>query len=254
MANPWIMKMEQFTAFSEEDRTVLDRLASRNRRQYGAREDIIREGEHSDHVHVVISGLACRYKLLEDGRRQIMAFLVPGDPCDAEIFILKEMDHSIGTLAPSLIASVPADAMREMLLNRPGIALALWWSTLQDEGILRERIIDEGRRDARGRVAFLIYEVLLRMRAVGLMEDQTFEFPVTQADLADATGLTPVHINRMLQQLRDEGLIAIKGKQWTVLDAPGLREAARFEASYLHYDRARAEPDSEAGRNLKGLI
>lgn len=246
--------MEQFTRFSDEDRQLLDDLVSRRQRQYAAREDIIREGEHSPDIHVVLSGLACRYKLLEDGRRQIMAFLVPGDPCDSEIFILKEMDHSIGTLAPSLIASISGGDMKDMLFNRPGIALALWWGTLQDEGILRERIIDEGRRDAYSRVAFLIYEVFLRMRAFGVVDDENFEFPVTQADLADATGLTPVHVNRMLQQLRERKLIATEGKRWTVLDPAGLRKVASFNPNYLHLDRAVDEPDSEAGKRLRGVI
>ena len=164
------------------------------------------------------------------------------------------MDHSIGTLAPSVIASISGDTMKDLLLSRPGIALAFWWNTLQDEGVLRERIIDEGRRDAYSRIAFLIYEMLLRLRAVGVMDDESFEFPITQTDLADATGLTPVHVNRMLQRLREEKLIAVEGKRWTVLDPAGLRKAAQFEANYLHLDRAKDEPDSEAGKRLKGLI
>jgi CRP-like cAMP-binding protein len=254
MDSPLITKMEQFTAFSSEDRALLNRLTTERQREYGAREDIIREGEHSADIHVVITGLACRYKYLEDGARQIMGFLVPGDPCDSEIFILNEMDHTIGTLTPSVIASISGEIMKDLLLNRPSIALAFWWSTLQDEGVLRERIIDEGRRDAYSRVAFLIYEMFVRMRAFGVIDDKQFDFPVTQTDLADATGLTPVHISRMLSRLRKQNLIAIEGKTWTIRDAAGLREAARFEGNYLHLDRAKDEPDSEAGRRLKGLI
>ena len=254
MDSPFVMKLEQFRRFSDEDRQLLNELTSKRQQQYGAREDIVSEGEHSPDIHIVISGLAYRYKILQDGRRQIMAFLVAGDPCDAEIFILKEMDHSIGTLAPSVIASISGDTMKDLLLSRPGIALAFWWNTLQDEGVLRERIIDEGRRDAYSRIAFLIYEMLLRLRAVGVMDDENFEFPITQTDLADATGLTPVHVNRMLQRLREEKLIAVEGKRWTVLDPAGLRKAAQFEANYLHLDRAKDEPDSEAGKRLKGLI
>ena len=254
MFNPWVRKMEQFTHFSDEDRRLLNDLTFGRQRQYAAREDIIREGDHSPDIHVVVSGLACRYKLLEDGRRQIMAFLVPGDPCDAEIFILKEMDHSICTLAPSVIAAISGDEVRNLLFNRPGVALALWWGTLQDEGILRERVIDEGRRDAYSRIAFLIYEVFLRLRATGVLDDDRFDFAVTQADLADATGLTPVYVNRMLQQLREDKLIATEGRQWTVLDPAGLRKAANFSSNYLHLDRAADEPDSEAGKRLKGLI
>ena len=252
--SPLVMKMEQYKRFSDEDRRLLNDLTSQRQRQYGAREDIIREGEHSPDIHIVMSGLACRYKILANGGRQIMAFLVPGDPCDAEIFILKAMDHSIGTLAPSVIAAIPGETMQELLLNRPGIALAFWWNTLQDEGVLRERIIDVGRRDAYSRIAFLIYEILLRLRAVGVVGDTGFEFPVTQTDLADATGLTPVHVNRMLQRLREEGLIATEGRRWTVTDPAGLRRAAEYEGSYLHLDRAKDEPESEVGRRLKGLI
>jgi CRP-like cAMP-binding protein len=252
--SPLLKKLMQFSDFSENDRRLINELTSERQKEYEAREDVIREGEHSHDIHVVLSGLACRYKILENGARQIMAFLVPGDPCDSEIFILEAMDHNIGTLAPSLVASVSGARMKELLLNRPSIALAFWWNTLQDEGVLRERIIDEGRRDAYSRVGFLIYEIFLRMRAFGAIEDQKFDFPVTQTDLADATGLTPVHINRMLKQLRDEKLIAIDGKTWTVLDPQGLRKAANYEASYLHLDRARREPESDVGKRVKGLI
>ena len=254
MDNPLVMKLEQFRRLPDEDRRLLEDLTSGRQQRLGAREDVIREGEHSPDIHIVMSGLACRYKILANGGRQIMAFLVPGDPCDAEIFILKAMDHSIGTLAPSVIAAIPGETMQELLLNRPGIALAFWWNRLQDEGVLRQRSIDVGRRDAYSRIAFLIYEILLRLRAVGVVGDTGFEFPVTQTDLADATGLTPVHVNRMLQRLREEGLIATEGRRWTVTDPAGLRRAAEYEGSYLHLDRAKDEPESEVGRRLKGLI
>jgi CRP-like cAMP-binding protein len=254
MDSPLIKKLEQFTTFGKDDREFLNRITSERLKEYGPREDIISEGQHSADIHLVVSGLACRYKHLKDGSRQIMAFLVPGDPCDSEIFILNEMDHSIGTLAPSVIASISGKTMKELLLDRPSIALAFWWNTLQDEGVLRERIIDEGRRDAYSRIAFLIYEVFLRMRAFGVIDDQVFEFPVTQVDLADATGLTPVHVSRMLGRLRRENLIIIEGKTWTMCDPAGMRKAAQFEGNYLHLDRAHDEPDSEPGKRLKGLI
>ncbi len=253
MGNPWAMKMEQFTRFSAEDRRLLDDLASSKRREVGPREDIIREGEHSPDLHLVLSGWACRYKLLPDGGRQILAFLLPGDLCDAEIFILKEMDHSIGTLSASTIAEIPGDRMRELLLNRPSVAVALWWGTLTDEGVLRARIIDIGRRDAYTRLAHLLYELLVRLRIVGATTDHSFELPATQADLADATGLTPVHVNRTLQRLRDEGLIATKGRTVTVTDPAGLKAAGEFTGNYLHLDRAH-DPQDEAGRRTGGLV
>ena len=196
MGNPWIMKMEHFTAFADEDKRVLDQLSAERLRHYAAREDIIREGEHSPDNHLILSGMACRYKLLQDGSRQIVAFLVPGDLCDAEIFILKEMDHSICALGPCQIAAVAGDRMRDLLLRRPGIALALWWGTLQDEGVLRARIVDLGRRDARERIAHILYEILVRLHMSGAVRDDGFDWPITQGDLADATGMTAVHANR----------------------------------------------------------
>jgi CRP-like cAMP-binding protein len=246
--------MEQFTAFSEEDRRRLDELASARPRHHGPREDIIREGEHSPDLHLVLSGLACRYKLLPDGGRQIVAFLVPGDLCDAEIFILKEMDHSIAAIGSTTTVPIPGGVMRDLLLNRPGIALALWWGTLTDEGVLRARIIDIGRRDARQRIAHIIYELLVRYRIAGVAADDSFDWPVTQADLADATGLTTVHVNRTLQRLRDEGLIATEGKRMTVINTGGLREAAEFNPNYLHLDRAVDEPGSAAAKRIEGLL
>ena len=254
MANPWTAKMEQFTTFSEEDRRRLDDLASLRRQHYEPRQDIIREGEHSPECHLVLSGLACRYKLLPDGGRQIMAFLVPGDLCDAEIFILKAMDHGICALGPCEVAAIPGEDVRKLLLDRPGIALALWWGTLQDEAVLRARIVDLGRRDARQRIAHILYEVLVRHRMVDATADDSFDWPVTQTDLADATGLTTVHVNRTLQRLREEGLIAVEDRRVTVLDRAGLRDAAEFSPNYLHLDRATKNPRSVPGRRVEGLI
>lgn len=240
--------MEQFTRFSEAERRRLDQLVSERQAQHKAGDDIIAEGDHSPDCHVVLTGLACRYKMLPDGERQIMAFLVPGDLCDAEIFILQAMDHSVGALAPTTTALIPGSMMRQ-LLREPGcVAEALWWGTLTDLGVLRERIVDHGRRGARERIAHLLYEMLVRHRMVSLAPDNAFAFPITQADLADATGLTPVHVNRMLQGLRADRLIDWKGSTVAVLDPPALKELAGFNASYLHLDRAHDAHDGVGDR------
>ena len=248
MRNPWAMKMEQYTRFSDEERCELDTLISGRQQHHGAHEDIIRDGDHSPDCHVVISGLACRYKILPDGERQIMAFLIPGDLCDAEIFILKEMDHGVGAMVPTTTALISGEKMKE-LLRRPGnMAEALWWGTLTDLGVLRERIVCHGRRKAHERIAHLLYEMLIRYRIVGLAKDDAFEFPITQADLADATGITPVHANRMLQKLRKDKLISLTNKTLTVLDPERLKAVAGFNASYLHLDRVRDKADRIADR------
>ena len=253
MPNPWTTKMEQFTRFSDAERRRLDQLVSERQARHKAGQDIIAEGSHSPDCHVVLSGLACRYKMLPDGGRQIMAFLVPGDLCDAEIFILKSMDHSVGALAPTTTALISGDTMRQ-LLREPGcLAEALWWGTLTDLGVLRERIVGHGRRGAREHIAHLLYEMLVRHRVVGLARGNAFAFPITQADLADATGLTPVHVNRMLQGLRTDRLIDWTGDTVTVSDPPGLKELASFDASYLHLDRAHDAHDG-VGDRTRGLV
>ena len=253
MRNPWTMKTEQFTRFSPADRQRLDALITERRRQSAPGEDIVREGDHSQECHVVISGLACRYKILPDGGRQIMAFLVPGDLCDAEIFILKEMDHSVGALIPTTTALIAGNRMKELLRETSCMAEALWWGTLTDLGVLRERIVDHGRRDAHERTAHLIYEMLVRYRVVGAAEDDAFEFPITQEDLGDATGMTAIHANRMLQKLRQDGLISLKGKVLTVLDPKRLKQVAGFNANYLHLDRVH-DPQDGMNERASDLI
>jgi CRP-like cAMP-binding protein len=245
MASPWITKMEQFTCFSSDERARLETLSAARQEDYAARQDIVREGDTPTEIHIVLSGLATRYALLPDGSRQIMAFLIPGDMCDAEVFVLSEMDHSIGALAPTRCAVIPARTMKGLLREVSPLAEALWWSTMTDSAVLRQRIVDHGRRDARERIAHLFYEMLIRYRMVGLAPDNRFEFPVTQDELADATGLTPVHVNRMVQQLRDGGLIEMKGKVLRVIDPEGLKQVARFNANYLHLaDGPRGEEGS----------
>jgi CRP-like cAMP-binding protein len=200
------MKMEQFTAFSDMERRRLDELISGRQDRHAPKEDIIADAAHSNRCHVVLTGLACRYKLLPDGGRQIMAFLIPGDLCDAEIFILKVMDHGVAAITPTTTAIVSAEDMRNLLRETSSLGEALWWGTMTDLGVLRERIIDEGRRNAYVRIAHLFYEMLVRYRMVELTDGDSFEFPITQVDLADATGLTPVHANRTLKRLRADGL------------------------------------------------
>jgi CRP-like cAMP-binding protein len=237
MMNPWTMKMEQFTAFSDMEKQRLDELVAGKQDRHAPKEDIIADGAHSDRCHVVLTGLACRYKMLANGSRQIMAFLVPGDLCDAEIFILKEMDHAVGAITPTTTAVIASEVMKKLLRETTSLGEALWWGTMTDLGVLRERIIDHGRRTAYVRIAHLLYEMLVRYRMVGLTEGNSFDFPITQVDLADSTGLTPVHANRMMQKLRKNGLIETSGSRITVPNPPELKSVAQFNGAYLHLDR-----------------
>lgn len=248
MRNPWAMKMEQFTAFTPDERRRLDAIVAFRQREFRAHEDIIADGAHSDHCHVLLSGLACRYKILPDGERQIMAFLVPGDLCDAEVFVLRRMDHGVGTLTQSCTAMIHADTMKALLREVSAISEALWWGTMTDLGVLRERIIDQGRRDATERLAHLLYEMLVRYRVGGTTTTQSIDFPITQTDLADATGMTPSHVNRVLQRFREDGLIELRSRTLTVTNPARLKAIGQFDAAYLHLDRAVANDPEVAGR------
>lgn len=204
-------------------------------------------------IHLVLTGLAARSKILRNGDRQLMAFLVPGDLCDLEVFVLEAMDHSITAMTETTCVLIPAKVITGLLTEFTKLTQALWWSTMVDSAILRERIIDHGSRDARERIAHLCYEMLIRYRIVGETTNDTFPFPITQEDLADATGMTAIHANRMLQRLREEGLIELKSKALTVLNPPGLKVAARFEGNYLHLIRTE-QGDREVSERAGDLI
>lgn len=253
MRNPWTMKMEQFTPFTDEQRTRLDSLIASRQQDYARGEDILSEGQKVEECHVLLSGLAARYKLLPDGERQIMAFLVPGDLCDAEVFILDEMDHGVAAISPTRCAVIPARTMKELLREVSAMSEALWWGTMTDLAVLRERIVDVGRREARERIAHLIYEMLVRYRIVGETDDDLMPWPITQDELADATGLSPLHVNRTLKQMREEGLIEFNRKTLKVLDSGQLREVAGFNPNYLHLRRA-AEKDGPVAKRAGDLV
>lgn len=233
-----IRKLEQFTKLSADDKEFLRNAASRNIRHLGPREDIIHEGDKPRCVNLILEGFACRYKTLEDGRRQIVSFLVPGDICDARMFILREMDHSIGTLSPVRLAEIPGETFLELTDRSPRITRAMWWNALVEEAIAREWTLNVGQRTAYERMAHLLCEFFIRMRAVGLANGTGCELPIIQTELADALGLSTVHTNRVLQELRGAGLITLKGKMLVIPDLDAMQDAALFNPNYLHFDRA----------------
>jgi CRP-like cAMP-binding protein len=244
MPNPLTMKLEQFTRFTPEERLRLDQLLRYPTRTFSRRESFIREGQKVDEIHLVTSGLAARRKILPDGNRQFMAFLFPGDLCDLEVFILKQMDHDIVALSEVTCVLIPAKEIEGLLTESSNITRAMWWSTMTDSAVLREWIVNHGSRDARARVAHLFYEMLVRNRIVGEAADNTFAFPLTQEEFADATGITPVHLSRVLGELRQEGVVELQARALTILDPHGLKRIAGYEANYLHLDRTEGrDPD-----------
>lgn len=239
-----IRKMQQFTRLSEADRSTLHRATDTRRRRFRAREDIIREGDNPEVIHVMLAGWACRYKHLEDGRRQIVAFFLPGDLCDLNVFILREMDHSIGTLTDVATAEIGRDSFDALIDGHPRITQALWWESLVTIAIQREWTVNLGQRDALERVAHLLCELYFRLKSAGLAGNGSCAFPVTQSDLADASGLSVVHVNRTLQELRQAGLIRLADRKLTILDLDRLKRTAFFDSNYLHLERDGAHLDA----------
>lgn len=228
------LHLSVFAELTAPDRALLDKALSRQIRTIGARQDIISEGDNPTAVNVLLSGWAMRYKQLSDGRRQILSFFIPGDLCDANVFILNQMDHSIGSLTNVIYAEISAAQFEELMEASPRITKALWWSELITGAIQREWTINIGQRSAYERMAHLFCEVMVRLRAVGLNSNNSFLFPLTQTDIADATGMTAVHANRTLQQMRRDGLIELSNRRLTIIDARRLAETAQFNPNYLH--------------------
>ncbi|MGY2053125.1 Crp/Fnr family transcriptional regulator [Methylobacterium sp. JK268] len=244
MATYLIRKLEQFTRLSVDDRQALERAASGKLRRLAAREDIVREGDAPRRVNLLLDGWACRYKVLEDGRRQIAAFLLPGDLCDIRLFILRSMDHSVGTLSPATVAEISRETILDLTDNFPRVSRALWWYSLVEEATQREWTTNLGQRDALERIAHLFCEVFIRLRSVGLTDGTSCDLPVTQVELADATGLSTVHVNRTLQELRARGLVVLRGKVLTIPNLAALQDAALFSPNYLHLEREGQDLDA----------
>lgn len=229
-----VSKLLTYTRLSREDRSALEALCRAPSLEAPPRRDLIREGDAPQAVRLILSGWACRYKGLPDGRRQIVAFMVPGDFCDLNVYILKEMDHSIGAITRVSYAQIAPEEIERIMEERPRIAQALLWHELVAASIQREWLLNVGQRSAYERIAHLIAELFLRLRAVGLTDGPSCDFPITQTDIAEAAGLTAVHVNRTLQHLRADGLIHLTQKRLTVPDLGKLMDAALFNPNYLH--------------------
>lgn len=243
MENYLIKKLATVTELNDDDRRAIEQL-SRKVRTFDAKQEIIRQGERPDCLHLMLEGWAARYKVLPSGDRQIVGFLIPGDFCDVHVQILGAMDHSIVALNPCKVAFVPGAEFDKLTQRGAHLTKALWWTTLVDEAVLREWVLNCGRREAYAAAAHLLCEMHFRMDQIGLVrQGEELAMPLTQEELADALGITPVHTNRMLKRLRDEGLITFRGKVLIIHDLDRLRTVAGFELEYMHVGQQ--QPTSE---------
>lgn len=229
-----LKRWERRVALAAEDRAaVLDLPVIR--RTYSRDSYLIREGDRATTCNLLLSGFAYRQKLVASGARQIISVHVTGEFVDLQNAMLDLADHNVQSLGRSDVAQIPKAALLQLMTDRPLIARAVWLDTLIDASIFREWVVNVGRRDATTRIAHLLCELTLRLRSAGLNRGETYDFPFTQEQIADATGLTAVHTNRTLQNLRRQGLIRLATGSLTVLDWNRLAEIGDFSERYLHH-------------------
>ena len=202
--------------------------------QVPADHHLVREGERPTECCLLLRGFACRYKVTYEGARQIVSFHMAGDILDLQHLMLERADHSVMTITEASVAWMPAKDIRAVVSAHPAINTALWRDSLIDASIFREWVLNVGRRDAKTRVAHMLCEFAARRESAGLGSPEAFELPMTQEEIADATGLTPVHVNRMLHALEEEGVIVRNKRHFQIADWPRMRSVADFDPAYLH--------------------
>jgi CRP-like cAMP-binding protein len=226
-------KLQRRDGLSEAEKQALIAAAG-TEAEFSAGSDLVREGDWPGRSILILSGFATRYRVLKAGERQITAIHVPGDFVDLHSFVLKEMDHSVGALSHCRIRYFPHEGLRDITERFPHLTRVLWLMTLLDSSIHREWIVAMGRRSAGAQLAHLICELYVRLGIIGLVENQSFSLPITQVELSDALGISAVHVNRVLQELRTENLFTWHNQTIHILDWPGLQQRAEFDERYLH--------------------
>jgi CRP-like cAMP-binding protein len=220
-------------ALSEDERMVLERSVS-TVRTLPARQTVMRRGELVTSSCMLLEGFMCRYLDDREGYRQLVSMHVPGDFVDLHGFPMKRLDHDIGTLGPCTVAYFDHGVLADILRDHPRLTRWLWFSTLLDAAIHREWIFRMGRLGADGRVAHFFCELNARLAMVDLAQKGCFSLPVTQADVAEACGITGVHVNRVLRLMRERHLLLFRSGEAKILDVPRLQALAEFDPAYLY--------------------
>jgi CRP-like cAMP-binding protein len=230
-----IHKLESIFVLTDDERQALETLPM----QVVAikeNQDLVRAGDRPSRSCLVLSGFACTYKMTVQGKRQIVSFNLPGDIPDLQSLHLRALDNGISTISPCRVGFIRHEALRDICDRYPRIASAFWRETLIDASIFREWVLNVGQREAYTRMAHVLCELLTRLRAVGLTQDHSCNLPITQSEFADALGVTTVHVNRVLQQMRADGLIELKGDRLNIPDWEKLKQVGEFDPTYLHLE------------------
>ena len=227
--NAFVRKFKNLGIDGEEELQAL-LLHVKIKRRVSRGEDIVRVGSSSRYSTVLLTGVACRYKMIESGRRQIFAFQYPGDFCDFHRYVLSELNDAVAALTDCSIGIILHEDIRQITAQYPKLGVALWRDTLLEASIFRERLLNMGQRPALPRIAHLICEQMARLEAIGTTRAI---IPLTQVDLADAAGLSVVHMNRTIQDLRELGILSKNNRTIEVVDRDRLVNIAKFDGRYL---------------------
>jgi CRP-like cAMP-binding protein len=230
--SPLMRKLQAFVALSDLDLTTLERFYHR-RRRFRAGHELIHEGKQNASAYVLADGWAFSYKLLPDGGRQIVDFQIPGDFMGLRSILFRTSDHSVEALTDIEASEVLESDMLDAFARAPRLATAVLWAASRDEAMVVEHLVDLGRRSAEMRMSHFLLELGARLRLVGLGDRTGFACPLTQYHLADALGLSAVHVNRILRQLREEGMVTFQRGRVTFDDVDQLIELAGFDTAYL---------------------
>ena len=229
-----VRKLESIATLTDEERRSIDALPAA-KRIVPAGQDIVREGERPHACAMIASGWVCRYRTNGSGARQIFSFHISGDIPDLQSLLLPVMDHSLGALTDADVAFIPHERIRDLARRFPNLGKALWRDTLVDAAIYRAWMMGMGRRSALEQMAHLFCELFARLQAIGLVDRlESGEVPISQTDMADALGMSAVHINRTLRELRARGLVGWANGRLVLKNLEEIQELAEFDPTYLH--------------------
>jgi CRP-like cAMP-binding protein len=233
--SPIAKKLAAFVALSNVDLAALDEF-HRRQKIFPAGSDIVYEGQTKQSAFILADGWACSYKLLSDGRRQIVDFQIPGDVLGLRSILFRTADHNIQAITPIEVSEITTADLLEGFGNAPRLATAILWAASREEAMVVEHLVDIGRRDAKHRMAHFLLELGARLKIVGLATSAGYACPLSQSMFGDALGLTAVHVNRVLRDLREAGLATVHHGEVVFHDYPALVRFAEFDTSYLDHD------------------
>jgi CRP-like cAMP-binding protein len=239
-------KLELVSPLTDGERDAVH-AACAQQTVFAAGRDLVSDGDRPGFSSVLLEGWACRYRIAGNGKRQIMCFHLPGDWVDIHSYFIRTMDHSVLAITDCRVAQIPHPVVRRLLDGHPRLAQLIWHQTMLDSSVFREWVLNLGARRADERLAHLLCEVRTRLNELGMVNGGAFELPLNQSDLADAIGVSTVHLNRVMQELKKRGLISLGRRTVTISDWQGLVRAGDFDPTYLHLEAGpyTVEPSSE---------